>query len=57
MILKEFNDEVHRNKLEGKAVVSVGCASYQPKVDMTYDDVFRRADKLMYQRKQELKWN
>ena len=57
MILKDFNDEVHRNKLEGKAVVSVGCASYQPKVDMTYDDVFRRADKLMYQRKQELKWN
>lgn len=57
MILKDFNDDVHRNKLEGKAVVSVGCASYQPKVDRTYDDVFRRADKLMYQRKQELKWN
>ena len=57
MILKDFNDEVYRNKIEGKAVVSVGCASYQARVDRAYDDVFRRADKLMYQRKQELKWN
>lgn len=57
MILKDFNDEVHRNKLEGKAVIAVGCALYRPRVDSTYDDVFRRADKLMYQRKQELKWN
>ncbi|WP_197026448.1 diguanylate cyclase [Oribacterium sp. P6A1] len=44
------------SKLEGKPELSVGCASYQPKVDRGYDDVFRRADKLMYQRKQELKW-
>jgi diguanylate cyclase (GGDEF)-like protein len=56
MIFKGFNEAVHYNKLHEKAVVAGGCATYLPKIDRGYDEVFRRADKLMYQRKQELKW-
>ena len=50
-----FRKAVDENQRNGLVVVSSGLAVYQPGVDDNYNDVFKRADQLMYERKQALK--
>lgn len=50
-----FRAEIDENQEKGLVVVSSGLAIYVPELDESYNDVFKRADELMYERKQELK--
>ncbi len=54
-LLSEFNRQVEENRKNGGVVIACGMEIYDPKVDTSYNDVFRRADKKMYVRKEELK--
>lgn len=50
-----FRKTIDENNKTGQVVVSSGLAIYDPETDESYNDVFKRADELMYIRKQELK--
>ena len=50
-----FRETIDDNRKNGSVVVSSGLAVYIPGKDESYNDVFNRADELMYQRKQALK--
>ena len=50
-----FCSLIDENQQKGTVVVSSGLAVYQPEIDSSYNDVFKRADELMYVRKQALK--
>ena len=50
-----FRQTIDENQRNGLVVVSSGMAVNQPGLDESYNDVFKRADKLMYERKQALK--
>lgn len=50
-----FRKTIDENQRNGLVVVSSGMAVYQPEKEDTYNDVFKRADQLMYERKQALK--
>ena len=50
-----FREKIDENQKNGTVVVSSGLAVYIPGLDESYNDVFKRADELMYQRKQALK--
>lgn len=50
-----FRQMIDENQRNGKVVVASGMAVYMPGKDESYYDVFKRADNLMYKRKQELK--
>ena len=50
-----FNKHVDRNLETGGVVVSAGIGQFDPKKDSGFDEVFSRADELMYNRKKELK--
>ena len=50
-----FRNTIDENQKNGTVVVSSGLAVYMPNVDESYIDVFKRADDLMYARKQALK--
>ena len=50
-----FREKIDENQKNGTIVVSSGLAVYIPGLDESYNDVFKRADELMYQRKQALK--
>ena len=50
-----FRKTIDENQRNGLVVVSSGMAVYQPENEETYNDVFKRADQLMYERKQALK--
>ena len=54
-LIAAFNTEVEENQQNGDVVVACGMDIYDPKNDSNYNDVFRRADKKMYQRKEALK--
>ena len=54
-LLTVFNGQVEENLTNGKVVVSAGMSLYDPANDTGYDEVFARADILMYERKKELK--
>ncbi len=51
----EFREKIDDNQKNGSVVVSSGLAVYIPGQDSNYNDVFKRADELMYERKQALK--
>ena len=34
---------------------AIGIALYDPKIDLSVDDVLKRADQIMYERKKEMK--
>ena len=57
VLLRAFEAVVEENREKGKVIVSSGMAVYQPGEDSSYNDVFRRADKNMYERKKYLKGN
>ena len=50
-----FRKTIDKNQTNGLVVVASGLAVYQPDKDDSYNDVFIRADQLMYERKQALK--
>ncbi len=50
-----FNKQVDDNKTNGQVIVSSGMSIYDPRNDSGVDDVFARADELMYARKKQLK--
>lgn len=54
-LINEFNSQVEDNLTNGGAVVSAGISVYDAEKDTGYDEVFARADVLMYDRKKELK--
>lgn len=57
-LIQMFNDEVERcvNELTNEAIsAAIGYAVYEPENDTCADDVFKRADKAMYERKRRMK--
>ena len=54
-LMAEFNAKIEENLRNRGVVIAGGMDIYKPDVDTSYNDVFRRADKNMYQRKVELK--
>lgn len=54
-LINYFNSEIEDNLKHGKVVVSAGVGIFDPDIDECFDDVFKRADEMMYLRKQELK--
>lgn len=54
-LYRSFNEQIENNIRNGGVVVSAGISVYYPGKDSGYDDVFVRADELMYDRKKELK--
>ena len=54
-LLQDFERNVEENRKEGGVVVACGMSVYEPDRDTSYNDVFRRADRRMYDRKEKLK--
>ena len=54
-LMELFNSQVDTNLSEGGVVVASGIGVYDPSEDRCFDDVFNRADQMMYNRKRELK--
>ena len=54
-IKKHFDDCIEDNIQDGSVIVASGMAVFNPGLDESYTDVFVRADKRMYERKQVLK--
>ena len=54
-LMKQFHRLVEENRATGRVVVSAGMAEYQPGIDFSFERVFKRADRQMYRRKEELK--
>ena len=54
-LMSVFNNQIDHNLENGKVVVSSGMSIFDSGIDKEYDEVFARADKLMYDRKKELK--
>lgn len=50
-----FNKHIDRNLERGGVIVSSGISEFDAASDSGYDEVFSRADELMYSRKKELK--
>ncbi len=54
-LMEEFNSIIDSNQASGRVSVAAGSADYEPSLDHSYSDIFRRADHSMYIRKQQLK--
>ena len=54
-ILKDINIQIEKNIGTCEVVASLGLSEYYPEGDRSIHDVFKRADELMYERKQQLK--
>ena len=54
-LLKEFDEKIEKNLREGGAVVSGGLDEFDRTHDQSFQMVFARADKKMYERKRILK--
>jgi len=54
-ILRDINAKIEANLGSGKVVASLGMAVFEPGVDQSFHEVFKRADGLMYERKMQLK--
>ena len=54
-LMERFHRLVEENQRAGRVVVSAGMAEYLPGIDFSFERVFKRADRLMYRRKEELK--
>lgn len=50
-----FNDKVENNIRNGGVAVACGMSAFDPATDKGFDDVFERADRKMYERKNILK--
>ena len=47
-LMREFSKTLEENKHEGIVVLAAGISEFAPDMDMRVQDVFERADKLMY---------
>ncbi len=54
-ILNAFNLEIEENIKNKLPLIAAGMQEYDPSTDYRFGDVFRKADKKMYARKEELK--
>ncbi|MBQ7646937.1 MAG: amino acid permease [Clostridia bacterium] len=54
-IMKEINERIEKNIGSDRVVASLGLAEFDPQNDGSFHEVFKRADGLMYARKQQLK--
>ena len=54
-IMRGFDEDVDKNQRDGLVVVAGGISVYDPESDESYNDVFMRADRKMYERKEFLK--
>lgn len=54
-LFRVFNEKVEGNQKFGGPVVSAGMDIFYQDLDLSVDDVFKRADEKMYERKKELK--
>ena len=54
-LLSHFNEIVDKNQIVGGPVIAAGISLYDSEKDTRFDDVFTRADSIMYTRKRELK--
>jgi diguanylate cyclase (GGDEF)-like protein len=54
-LMEDFLRSVEENQRDGRVVIACGMAVYDPKKDTSYNDVFRRADRHMYECKERLK--
>ena len=54
-LVADFDRQVEENLSTGKVVISAGLSEYLPGSDNSFHSVFERADKLMYERKAQLK--
>ena len=55
-LVKDFNHLMEKNIQDNNGVlIAIGLAGYDESIDTSYQSVFERADKAMYQRKDELK--
>jgi diguanylate cyclase (GGDEF)-like protein len=54
-LIQAFEYEVEENQKNGLVVVSSGLDVFNPDIEEDYNDVFKRADKKMYERKKLLK--
>ncbi|MCR5419406.1 MAG: amino acid permease [Lachnospiraceae bacterium] len=54
-LMKALNDMVENNNKTGGVVVAAGISEFEQGLDISYRQVFDRADELMYVRKKELK--
>lgn len=53
--LEAFRDSILENQKNGDVIVASGLAIYDASADSCYNDVFKRADKAMYEQKHVLK--
>lgn len=56
-LIEEFNSKIDANKSKNGMLIACGMAVYDANIDESYTDVFTRADKIMYERKESLKSN
>ena len=55
MGIEIYNDIADCLAQEYEAIISVGMSDFRPGIDMSYTDVFERADNFMYEDKCSLK--
>ena len=55
MLLEDFDNRIEDNQRKGKVVIATGLDVFRPGKDESYQNVFERADKKMYDRKHFLK--
>ena len=53
-LIHTFEREVDDNQKQGGVVISGSMDIYRSETDHSYNDVFRRADRKMYERKKKL---
>ncbi|WP_303834280.1 GGDEF domain-containing protein [Ruminococcus flavefaciens] len=54
-LMKELYELLEENKQNGMVVMAAGMSEYEPDTDMRVQDVFERADNLMYDNKKQCK--
>ena len=53
-LMDEFHRRVEENRKAGDVLVAAGMAEYLPGIDFSLERVFKRADRQMYLKKEEL---
>ena len=56
-LLAAFERQNEENRKTGHVVVAAGMTEYIPDRDNSFERVFKRADRVMYRRKEEMKQN
>lgn len=54
-LVKEFNEQAEQNAESGDIVIALGLSDFISGMDISFQQVFERADIIMYERKKELK--